>query len=48
MKAFTRPNVISGAVSDNAAEDHRDDVALAFRDRAGRRTRLPSLIQFWA
>ena len=38
MKAFTGPNVISRAVSDDAAEDHRDDVPLAFWDRAGRRT----------
>ena len=45
MKAFTGPNVISravsddaAAVSDDAAEDHRDDVPLAFWDRAGRRT----------
>ena len=34
MKAFTGPNVISRAVSDDAAEDHRDDVPLAFWDRA--------------
>ena len=38
MKAFTGPNVISRAVSDDAAEDHRDDVPLAFWDRSGRRT----------
>ena len=38
MKAFTGPNVISRAVSGDGAEDHRDDVPLAFWDRAGRRT----------